>query len=98
MLNQDEPRFWSWNIGKRAPIVRSWYGLKWSHTNFRNHLADYKAHLKYESCEVDVKIWMWYVVANDDHKYCQCILLYVDDVLVVSEHPNDFFIKIGKYF
>ena len=35
---------------------------------------------------------------DDDSKYYEYILLYVDDCLRVSEHPKRALMKIGKYF
>ena len=55
-------------------------------------------HLKYESRNAHVDIWIWPAVTDNEYAYYECILLYVDDVLVVSEHPKDFLIKLSKYF
>ena len=70
--------------GKKAIIIRSLYGLKFSGTAFRNHLAGYMYHLGFKPCLVDPDLWMKTETRPEDgFEYYAYVLLYVDDVLVV---------------
>ena len=55
-------------------------------------------HMKYESCKAYANVWMRPAVGDDGRTYYEYILLYVDDVLVVSEHPKECLQQLGKYF
>ena len=46
-------------------------------------------HMKHESCKAYADVWMSPAVGDDGCDYYEYILLYVDDVLVVSEHPKE---------
>ena len=54
--------------------------------------------LEYESCLVDPDIWLRKAVTLKGEEYYEYVLLYVDDVVVVSEHPKKCLLKIEKYF
>lgn len=56
-------------------------------------------HLGFESCKADPDVWMRRVVKSDGNKYYEYILLYVDDLLAVSEDAERLIREeIGKYF
>ena len=87
------------NVGKRAKIVRALYGGKSSGRDFRNHLRSCMTHLGFTSCRADPDVWMRSSTKSDGSQYYQYALLYVDDVLVVSEEPEKIiWSEIGKYF
>ena len=54
--------------------------------------------MKHESCKAYADVWMSPAVGDDGCDYYEYILLYVDDVLVVSEHPKDCLRQLIKYF
>ena len=43
--------------GKKALVVRAFYGLKSAGASFRNHLAECMRNLKYSSCLADPDLW-----------------------------------------
>lgn len=87
------------NVGKRAKIVRALYGGKSSGRDFRNHLRSCMMHLKFESCKADPDVWLRKSIKADGSKYYEYALLYVDDLLVVSEKAEEVIrSEIGKYF
>lgn len=76
--------------GRIAVIVRALYGLKSSgaawHTMFaQSPLSD----LGFMSCKSDPDVWRRPAVKSNSFKYYEYILVYVDDCIIVSEHPKN---------
>jgi hypothetical protein len=92
------PEFGSENIGKKAIVKRALYGTKSASRDFRNHLRDCMDHLGYESCKADPDLWMRVSLSDEGSEYYEYILLYVDDCLCISQHPDKSLDKLGKYF
>ena len=92
------PEFGGEFIGKLDITVRAAYGFKSAGSDFRNHLRDCMEHLGYESCNVDPDVWMRSATRADGQYYFECILLYVDDCLCISEIPKPALLQIDKYF
>ena len=87
------------NHGKRAKIVRALYGGKTSGRDFCNHLRSCMEHCDFESCKTDPDVWFRPATKSDGSTYYEYALLYVDDVLVVSEDAEVVLrTQIGKYF
>ena len=87
------------NVGKRAKIVRALYGGKSSGRDFPNHLRSCMTHLGFELCEADPDVWIRESTKTDGSRYYEYTLLYVDDLLVVSEKAERVIrSEIGKYF
>jgi hypothetical protein len=65
------------DAGKCAMIVRALYGIKLAGASFRNHLADCKRHLGWESCKVDHDVlYKPETQKGDGHQYyAYCLLL-----------------------
>ena len=86
------------NIVRRAIVIRVLYGMKSSGRDFRNHLRDCIDHMGYQSCLADPIFGFgsrsWIVELN----IMSIFLFYVDDCLVVSEHPDQVLTRLGKYF
>jgi len=53
---------------------------------FKNHFWDYP------------DLWLRMVKHHNGIAYYEYVLLYVNDCLVVSEHPEQMLNKLGKYF
>ena len=52
-----------------------------------------------KSCQGDTDIWMREATKTDGTDYCEYVLLYVDDCLLVSKHGEKILIEeIGNYF
>ena len=84
--------------GKRALVKQALYGTKTASRDFRNHLRDYMEHLGYVPCRADPDLWMRVATMNDGIEYYEYTLLYVDDCLVISKHPEEALSRLGKYF
>ena len=83
--------------GCKAYIVRALYGTKCAGKDFRNHLRECMEMLKYKPCEADPDLWMRESVHSNGMQYYEYVLLYVDDALIVSEHPKEGLLEIDKY-
>ena len=87
------------NVGKRALIRRALYGGKSAGRDFCNHLRDCMSHLHFTSCPADPDVWMRPAKKDDGSEYYECILLYTDAVLCISENGEHVLRnEIGKYF
>ena len=87
------------NVGKRALIRRALYGGKSAGRDFRNHLRACMEHIEFKACPADPDIWMRPARKSDGSEYWEYVLLYTDDILVVSEYGEKLLRKqIGKYF
>ena len=74
------------NVGKRALIRRALYGGKSAGRDFRNHLRECMLHLDFQPCLADPDVWMRPAKKSDGTECYEYVLLYTDDVLVVSEN------------
>jgi hypothetical protein len=93
------PEFGLENVGRKALVRRALYGGKAAGRDFRNHLAACMRHLEFVSCPADPDVWMRPAVKSNGDEYYEFVLLYTDDVLVVSENGERLLRdKIGKYF
>ena len=87
------------HVGKVALIRRALYGGKSAGRDFWEHMRSCMEFLKFESCKADPEIWMRPAVKADGSEYWEYVLLYCDDVLVVSENGETILRnEIGKYF
>jgi hypothetical protein len=69
-------------------IVRALYGLKSSGAAWCAHLANTLQQLGYKSCLADPDVWFRKATKNDGYQYYEYVLVYVDDLLVLS-HQGD---------
>jgi len=82
------PEFGPELVGKSVLIVRALYGLKSSGAAWRAHLANTLQQLGYKSCLADPDVWYRPAVKENGFKYYEYVLVYVDDLLVLS-HQGD---------
>ena len=93
------PEFGIENLNKRALIKRALYGGKTAGRDFRNHLRACMMHLKFKPCLADPDVWMRTIKKSDGTPCYEYVLLYTDDVLVISENGEKVLREgIGKYF
>jgi len=71
-------------IGKAVLIVRALYGLKSSGAAWRAHLANTLQQLGYKSCLANPDVWFRPAMKENGYQYCEYVLVYVDDLLVLS--------------
>lgn len=74
--------------GKMMIVRRALYGLKSSGAAYRNDFAQVLRDLGFVSCYADADVWRRPAVKANGEKYYEYLLTYVDDCLVVSEHPR----------
>jgi hypothetical protein len=73
---------------KNGTILRALYGLKSSGACWRNDMAETLQKAQFVSCVADPDVWMRPVVKINGDKYYEYVLMYVDDVLALSETPQ----------
>lgn len=78
------PEFGNELQGKPVLIVRALYGLKSSGAAWRSHLANTLFHLGYKSSLADADVWYREAMKADGFQYYEYVLVYVDDLLVIS--------------
>ena len=99
-------KLWAWagkefgsNEGRPMRIVRALYGLKSSGKMFRDTLArTIRYDLGFQNCLADRDVWMRAATKKNGFKYWEYILCYVDDILVISENPNDVMTELSKVY
>jgi hypothetical protein len=80
------PEFGIENEGCVCIIHRALYGGKVSGRDFWHHLHDCMGHLGFSSLRGDPDVWMRLSKrTSTGEAYYEYVLLYVDDVLVISE-------------
>ena len=91
------PEFGIENAGKRALIKRAIYGGRVAGRDFWLHLRGCMVELGFESSKGDPDVWYRPATKKDGTEYMEYVLLYVDDVLVVSENARSVIVdEIGR--
>ena len=86
-------------MGKRALIQRALYGGKSAGRDFRNNLQSCMLHLNFQACLADPDVWMSPIKKSNCSPCYEYVLLYTDDVLLISENGVKVLHGgIGKYF
>ena len=84
--------------GKKVLIVRALYGLKSSGAAWRAHFAQTLVDLGFTMCRADNDVWMRPAIKPNGFKYWEYVLVYVDDLLVVSHDPPSIMLVISKRY
>ena len=82
------PEFGIENEGKVALIRRALYGGKVAGRDFWHHLRDCMRRLGFTSSNADPDVWFRRSKRATGEEYYEYVLLYVDDVIVISEHAE----------
>jgi hypothetical protein len=75
--------------GQWAIIQCAIYGLKSSGAAWQAHLAQTMYNSKFVSCKADPDVWFRAATKKDGTTYYEYVLIYVDNILTVSECPKD---------
>ena len=76
--------------GRRVRVIRALYGLKGSGRAWRDMLADtLRNKLGFKSSLADPDVWMKPSTKPNGQKYYEYILVYVDDLLIVSHKADE---------
>jgi hypothetical protein len=84
--------------GKNVIIVKALYGLKSSGAAWRAHFAQSLHDLGYTPSLADPDVWFRAETKPDGFAYYAYILVYVDDILVVSHEPKTTMEALSKLF
>ncbi len=76
------------DAGRIAKIVRALYGLKSSGAAWHTHFAQSLTDLGFKPTRADPDVWLRPQTRQDNSKYYEYFLVYVDDCLVISENPQ----------
>ena len=82
------PEFGVENVGRVALIRRALYGGKVAGRDFWHHLRECMARLGFTSSRADPDVWLRLSKRSTGEEYYEYVLLYVDDVLVISERAE----------
>jgi Reverse transcriptase (RNA-dependent DNA polymerase) len=77
-----------------AVIVRALYGLKSSGAAWHAYFAQSLTDLGFLSCKSDLDAWRRSATKTTGEYYYEYILVYVDDLLIVSEDPHSILEKL----
>ena len=69
-------------------IVRALYGLKSSGARWRDHISGTMRDGGFTSCQADNDVWMRKATKDDGFKYWEYVMIYSDDILVISAKPK----------
>ena len=75
-------------MGHVAVIVQDFYGLKSSGAAWHTHFAQSITDLVFKPTRADLEVWLCKQTQQDNTKYYEYFLVYVDECLVISEHPQ----------
>ena len=89
---------WGPNAGKPVLIVRALYGLKSSGQAWRTHFAQTLEKLGFKSSFADPDVWYKPSVKATGEEYYTYLLVYVDDLLCIDEHPKRYMDMIEQDF
>ena len=84
--------------GRLVIIVRALYGLKSSGAAWRAHLAQTLYDLEFKSTLADPDVWFKPSTKPDGFQYYEYVLIYVDDILVLSHQPNITMKALGELY
>ena len=81
--------------GRLLVILRALYGIKTSANAWRTHLCATLQHkMGFQYSYADTDFWMKIDVKPDGTKYYTYILIYVDDILIMSHNPTFYMTQI----
>ncbi len=83
------PEFGLENEGHVALIWCILYGGKVAGHNFWHHLHDCMGQLGFTSSHANLDVWLWLSSQSTREEYYKYVLLFVDDVLVISENADN---------
>jgi hypothetical protein len=69
-------------------IVRALYGLKSSRAHWHDHMAQMLRDMGDVTCVANHNVWMKAKVRPTSDKYWEYILIYSDNILVMSHEPQ----------
>jgi len=87
------------NKGKRAKIVKALYGLHSSGASWRSLISEtLQENLNFMPCRADADVWLRPAERADGTKYYEYVLVYTDDLLVLSTDPKAILNHLDQHF
>ena len=85
--------------GAICVIVRALYGLKSSAKAWRSHMCNTLQTMGFEHSLADNDVWLRKSnKANDSCPHYSYILVYVDDILIVADKPQEYMDVLSKHY
>jgi hypothetical protein len=91
------PEFGS-DVGSVMLIRKALYGLKSAGKSWRNMLSESLQAMGWDSTRVDPDVYRRASVRKNGNEYYELLLVYVDDILVVSHEPRGTMEMIGHLY
>ena len=86
------------DCGKVLVLTRALYGLKSSGASWRLMLSQSMLDMKYTPTRADPDVYRRLTRRDNGTEYYEILLVYVDDILVVSHNPEATMTQIGKLY
>jgi hypothetical protein len=74
--------------GKSFLMVKALHGLKSASFSFRLYMAEKLSLMGFESSMADPDIWLYVASKSNGRKYYEYIMMYIDDILVLSHNAH----------
>ena len=84
--------------GKYAVIVRALYGLKSSGASWRNHFATEIRSMGFKDTKADGDVYRKKSLRDGKVPYYEYMVVYVDDVIYISEAPEQWIDALAKQY
>ena len=85
--------------GHRAVIIRALYGLKSAGASWRKMCADVLIkELGFTQCKADNDVYLKPATKEDGSEYYEYVLVYTDDLLVISMDPRRILLFMDQHF
>lgn len=92
------PEFGSQHLGCVAVIRKALYGLKSSGAAWRSLFASTLQDMGYKATLADPDVWLSRGYRKNGTPYYRYIFVYVDDILVLAENPQEIMAVIAKSY
>jgi hypothetical protein len=86
---------WGELAGRVAIVIKAVYGLVGSAHAYHRHVFDVMQSLGWKPCPLDNDIWLR---KDKEGKLYDYIAFYVDDFIIVSNHPAELAAELGEIF
>jgi Reverse transcriptase (RNA-dependent DNA polymerase) len=84
--------------GKVMKIVQALYGLRTSGIAWRSMFAGTMKDLGFAATQMDPDVYTHAALHSQHHTYYERILVYVDDILAISDNPEAIMVKIAEMY
>lgn len=84
--------------GEPVLIVRAFYGIKMSGAAWHAHCAETLRSMRFTPSLADPDVWYRSAAKPNGFEYYEYLLVYVDDILIISHDPNPILQCIQKSY